>query len=191
MCFGNWIVSTRSGLWGFCSSSVETGTFHDGKSSSCSIENCNRLVITWNEDERLAGLTENCNLIDNLLVLLSNCLDQMSRLSYHAPTIATDDFGLSDDDSSDPLPSLYSELCDLFVLVARNGLSKASVDSFLHLLVTHAAYRHSLFRRFSSPLSRRCPPVAPPARLLGHPAIQIHRLPRRGRTWSLDLHSPL
>ena len=174
-------MSTRSGLWGFCSSSVETGTFHDGKSSSCSIENCNRLVITWNEDERLAGLTENCNLIDNLLVLLSNCLDQMSRLSYHAPTIATDDFGLSDDASSDPLPSLYSELCDLFVLVARNGLSKASVDSFLHLLVTHAAYR----------LSRRCPPVAPPARLLGHPAIQIHRLPRRGRTWSLDLHSPL
>ena len=111
-------------------------------------------MITWNEDERLAGLTENCNLIDNLLVLLSNCLDQMSRLSYHAPTIATDDFGLSDDDSSDPLPSLYSELCDLFVLVARNGLSKASVDSFLHLLVTHAAYRHSLFSRFCSPLSR-------------------------------------
>ena len=128
-----------------------------------SIENCTRLVITWNEDERLAGLTENCNLIDNLLVLLSCCLDQMSQSSCPVSAISTDDFGLSDDDSSDPLPSIYSELCDLFILVARSGLSKASMNSFLHLLVTHSVYRHSLFRRRSSSLSRRRPPVASPA----------------------------
>ena len=162
-----------------------------GEGSWCSIENCNRLVITWNEDERLTGLTENCNLIDNILVLLAHCLDQMSQSSCPVSSICTDDFCLSDDASSNPLPSIYSELCDLFVLVARNGLSKASMNSFLRLLSIHSVYRHSLFRRLVSPLSRRCSPVATPARLLGHPAVQVHRLPWRRRSRSFDLHDPL
>ena len=148
-------------------------------------------MITWNEDERLAGLTENCNLIDNLLVLLGCCLDQMSRSSCPLSSISMDDFGLSDDDSSDPLPSIYSELCDLFVLVARSGLSRASMNSFLRLLTTHSVYRHSLFRGLLSSLSRRCPAVAPPARLLGYPALQVHRLPRRRWSRAFDLHDPI
>ena len=159
---------------------------------SCrSIENCNRLVITWNEDERLAGLTENCNLIDNLLVLLSCCLDQMSRSSCPVSSLSTDDFCLSDDDSANPLPSIYSELCDLFVLVARNGLSKTSMNSFLHLLVVHSTYRHALFRASSASLSRRCAAVPPAVRLRGHPAVPIHRLQMWRRPASLDLDDPL